>query len=635
MSLVPSNLRRFTSLLLVFAFARPVNFIVVPETYVEIREQEGEREIAFEEENESGDRRYIVESLTNDEEEREEFFGSVPCIESFLKKHLVKSFSTSFLTPDDEETVHSVFHALVANVNGYLALYRHNLDRDLTTLKRAKSTIILTSSIGNLNVSSHIISPCDRSCPYVAIPITRFLDEESFLEQADVLARAMWTRRISTVVILARVRDSVLAGGSIAFQPDKPCTPAPSVILDKCEGGSWSSSLKGIKQPEMNRCILKIAYFDEPPYVITSNDSERLDGFEGQLTEAVMRNQEIDRVRIEWTDNASYTEQIQTVLYSETMADLVIGRVLQQSNPDIDYSTAYDMLQVVWVVPKVSNVSLKGLVQPFQPYIWASIGCTLLLAFVVKIFLKNDLSWLDTFALIIGVSVARQPTRLSIKIRFISWSIFGLFLTQFYVDSLADHLINTSGLKIDTIEELMSSSFNIGGTSALAGLFDGFTQDEVTVRIRDTMVIFDQQEYAQQFADLVEGKNSSFALMVVLNSSRSGVIDTVHAYTMTTDVICSSPLAVAAWRGFPYFERINDKIHHYIDFGIFDMMIELAIGRETRAMLSKAEQNKEYKSELHLEQFVPAFLLMLIGFSSGFLFFILEIALYPSKLLLQ
>ncbi|XP_076759544.1 uncharacterized protein LOC143428499 [Xylocopa sonorina] len=635
MSLVPSNLRRFTSLLLVFAFARPVNFIVVPANYAGIREQEREREAAPERENESGDRRYIVETLTNDDEEREEFLGSIPCIESFLKKHLVHRSSISFLTPDDDETIHRVSHGLVANINGYFALYRHNLDRDLTPVKRAKSTIILTSNVGNLNVSSHIISPCDRGCPYVAIPITRFLDEESFLEQADVLARAMWTRRISSVVILARVRDSVLAGGSIVFQPDKPCTPAPSVILDKCEGGSWSGSLKGIKPPEMNRCILKIAYFDEPPYVITSNDSERLDGFEGRLTEAVMRDQEIDRERIEWTDNASYTEQIQTVLYSETMADLVIGRVLQQSNPDIDYSTSYDILQVVWVVPKVNNVSLKGLVQPFQPYIWAAIGCTLLLAFVVKIFLKNDLSWLETFALIIGVATARQPTRLSIKIRFISWSIFGLFLTQFYVDSLADHLINTSGLKIDTIEELLSSSFNIGGNSALAALFDDFTQDEVTEKIRETMVIFDQQEYTQQFVDLVEGKNSSFALVVVLNSSRSGAIDTVHAYTMTTDVICSSPLAVAAWRGFPDFERINDKIHRYIDFGIFDRMIELAIGRETRAMLSKAEQNKEYKSELHWEQFIPAFLLTLIGFASGFLFFLLEIVFYPSKLLLQ
>lgn len=622
MSLSRSCLRRFTVLLFVFTFLHLTRPIVVPQTYSDV----------YEKKNKSGHRRLIIESLLDEENQREEFLTSIPCINSFLEKYVHRPDRISFVAIDNEESIQNIVQSFVRSLYNYSAFFKHTVDLDFETHESALSTIVLMQNANSLEDNHYILEPCDRACPFITILISSFQDEESFLEHADVVMQSMWSRRIATVVILAKVGDSVLAAGSLTFQPGKICTVSPPVILDKCEGNSWSK-LKHISAPKTNGCVLKVAYFEQSPYVIVGNDSKRLSGFEGALTEEALRGQEIEREKVVWNDNTSYAEQVQMYIYNDINADFVIGRILQQSYEDIDYSSSYDTSKVVWLVPKVPNVSLKGLVQPFQQYVWAAVGGSILLGCVVKIFLFRDLSFLDIFALIIGVSTARQPTRLSTKIHFLAWCIFGLFLTQLYVDSLADQLINMSDLKLETMKELISSSFQIGGTAAFARLFEIFDQDEIVESVRKKFVIFDQDAYLKQYYDLLDGTNSSFALVIVLNSSRSDAIETTQAYTITTDVICSFPLALATWKGSPYLEHLNEEINKYIDFGILDFLIQSALEKNLRAMLSQTAQDEEYKTELHLQQFVPAFLLVAIGFSSGFLFIILEVVLYPSKLL--
>ncbi|OAD54081.1 hypothetical protein WN48_08415 [Eufriesea mexicana] len=552
-------------------------------------------------------------------------------MDSFLKQCLDEPAWTSFMTIDDGGGIHDVIHSLVISLHDHFAFYRHSVYIDFEIPQTAMNTIIFMSNASSLEDSFYVMEPCDRGCPFILILTTAFQDEQQFLEEAGILTESMWNRRLSTVIVLAGVRDSVLAAGSVTFQPGKLCTPSSPVILGRCEESFWDK-LEKIREPERNDCILKIGYFEESPYVITTNDTERLMGFEGNLIEEMMKNEQIERESLAWTDNASYADQMQMYLYNDIMADLIIGRVLQQSHEDVDYSTSYDMLKVVWLVPKVPNVSLKGLIQPFHPYVWAAVGGALVLGSLIKIFLIHDLSYLDIFALIIGVSTARQPTRLSTKIQYISWSIFGLFLTQLYIDALADQLINLSDLRIDTTKQLMAS-FEIGGSAAFASLFDGFEEtDEMVANVRNRFVVFDHVDYLKQFRDLLEGKNSSFALVTVLNSSRSDTIETMHAYTMTTEEICSFPLAFATWNGFPFLRQIDTTIQDYIDRGILDFMIELAIGKDTRALMFQIAHDQEYMSELHLKQFVPAFLVIVIGFSGGFILFVLEVALYPKFL---
>ncbi|XP_076242250.1 uncharacterized protein LOC143184121 [Calliopsis andreniformis] len=607
------------------ALTHSTSSIVVPSDYVQ----------TYQLEQTDGDRRLITEIARDYQTRRDQFLEMVPCIESFLIKYISNPSRSVLLVLDDNQGIDDIAQLLIVRVRDRFAFFTHSPDTDFPMqFDIATSAIVLMSNGSSVKESFYLLDPCDRGCLYVTVLLTKFDDEESFLSDADVLARSMWTRRISILVVLARVHDSVLVAGSLEFESNKSCAPTPPVILDKCDRDAWRN-LERIVVPKLNDCILTVSYFEQPPYVIMSNESEYMMGFEGTLTEELIKGLQIDRQRVEWSENTSYVEQVKMVLYDDDNhgADLVIGCILEQSNEDVSYSTSYDTLKVVWVVPKVPNVSLKGLIQPFQTYVWAAIGGALLMGGIIKILLIRDVSWLDIFALIIGVSIARRPTKLSGKIHFIAWSISGLFLAQFYVDSLADQLINVSDLKVETMKELMAS-FEIGGTTALVNLFKEFEQtDTIIEKVRDKFVTFDQQEYIKQFNDLLDGTNTSFALVAVLNSSRSDAIETAHAYTLTTDVICSFPIALATWRGFPYLHYIDTKINQFVSYGLFDFMIDLAIAKQTRINMFAIEVEQEYKSQLHLQQFVPAFLLMVIGFASGLLFLILEIILYPRAIL--
>lgn len=624
MSLRRSYLCNLIRAAFVFLFAHSASFIVVPpieiEPYVQYQRV--------------GHRRLIVEDMRDGQSQRKQFSEAIPCIESFLKRHIQEPSRSILLMLDDGKDIAEIAHPLITFVKSRFAVYTHSTEKEFDTRHgTAMSAVVLMSNGSSVQESFYLLDPCDRSCTYIAVLVTNFDDEESFLSDVDVLARSMWSRRISILIVLARVRGTVFAAGSRHFEPDKFCSPSPSVVQGRCDGDTWKNS-KQTGVPELNGCILTVAYIEQPPYVVKRNDTEILEGFEGTLIEELTKGMRVAKVLAEWIDNASYVEQTQMLLYGEnTKADLVIGRILQHSQKSIGYSTTYDMLKLVMVVPKVPNVSLQGLIHPFHCYIWAAIGGTLVLGCFIKVFLIRDVSWLEIFGLIIGVSVARRPTRLSGKIHFISWSIFGLFLAQFYVDSLADQLINESDLKFKTMKELISSSFEIGGTSAIENIFEKFEHTETIVRIRDKFVTFDQGDYIDQFMDLLSGRNTSLALVAVLNSSRSDAIETAYAYTLTTDVICSFPIAIATWKGFPYLKEVNSRIHDFIDQGIFDFMINQAIAKETRSNMFTMAVEKERQTELHLQQFVPAFLLTIIGFSGGLLCLMLEIILYPRRIL--
>ncbi|XP_076164966.1 uncharacterized protein LOC143145457 [Ptiloglossa arizonensis] len=621
MSLFRFHSRRLTRIAVLFALARSASFIVVSQD-------------SYRDESGSSDRRSIIEKLASYRDRRERFSEAGSCIETFLDFHLNDPSRSIFIEVDDEREIETIAQPLVRRLRGRYAFFTHQTSVDFEIPgDTASSAIVLMSNGDSFKHDFYVIDPCDRGCLFVAILTTEFENEESFLAEAIVLIEAMWTRRLSIFVVLARVRDSVLAAGSVAFEPYEICTLSSSTVLNRCSirDSSWNNTIE-IGPPDLNGCLLKVAYFEQPPYTITVNGSAESNGFEGYLTREITSDMRIEWEMVTWSDNTSYSEQVKMLLYEETRADLVIGRVLQQAQEDIDYSTTYDMLKVVWVVPKTSKVSLEGLILPFQPYVWAAIAGSLLLGSLIKCFLVRDVSWLDIFALIIGIPLPRQPTRPSRRIHFITWSIAGLFLTQIYVDSLSGQLIDESILKIETTKDLLSSSFKLGGTTAFASLFDKFEEsDEMVTQVRRKFVVFDLERYVDLFEDLLDGRNATFALVTVLNSSRSDAIETAYAYTMTTDVICSFPLGLATWKGFPWLRVMDDRIHDLIGNGIFDFMTELALANETRKRMFAIANDQEYKSELHLQQFVPAFLLMVIGFSTGFVSLLLEIALYPCK----
>ncbi|XP_076650598.1 uncharacterized protein LOC143357849 [Halictus rubicundus] len=621
----------FTRVITVLALTLPTSPIMVPQDFtmpLEVLE-------VYQQDRSNGDRGLISSEITVYREKRDNFLSSMPCIQSYLHESIKDPSGCTLVIMDDDEDLFDIVKPFMIWLKGRYAFLTHSplVDFELKeTFQLTSSAILLMPRGHSLQSQFYILDPCDRGCLYVVILLDIFDDEDSFLSDAAVLSEAMWNRKLSIVAILGSVGDSTLVAGSLSFEPDNVCTPVAPEILGKCKDGDWKD-LKEIGPLKLNDCYLTVAYFNQSPYVFTVNGSDHLQGFEGLLIEEIGKDLNFVRQEIEWSDNTTYPEQVRMMLYDDTKADIAVGKILQSQDEDIGYSATYDMVEVVWLVPKIPEVSLKGLIKPFETYVWAAIGGALVIGAVFKVFMLPDVAGLDIFAMIIGVSVYKQPTRFSRRVHFIAWSIFGLFLAQLYIDSLADQLINLSTMKIETTQDLLASSIKVGGTAAflrLVGFFDE-TEDFVN-NIVDVFDVFDHETYIELLSDLLSGRNSSYALVVALNSSRIKAVETTYAYTMTTDVICSFPLSLATWKGFPYLHMINSRIQHFIDYGMFDFMVNLALEHDTRVRMSAMAQNVAYKSNLHLQQFVPVFLLMTIGFGTGLIILILEIMMYPCKL---
>nr|XP_033339878.1 uncharacterized protein LOC117228284 [Megalopta genalis] len=585
----------------------------------------------FQEKKSSGDRGLIVGEIAAIQELRQNFSATLPCIQNYVNESISNPAKCALVIIEDEGDVFEIVHPLLIWLKEHYAFYTHPPAVDFNIPQLASSAIVVMSRGGSLLNEYYVLDPCDRGCLYVMILLHRFEDEETFLSDAAILSEAMWHRKLSIVATLGKVGDTVLVAGSLSFESGKICTPMAPEVLGSCVDGTWEN-LKKIGPLELNDCYLKIAYLYQPPYVNVRNGTEMLYGFEGRLIEEVGRDMNLERLEITWEDNASFVDQVKTTLFDTTKADLVIGRILHLEDDDIGYSYTYDVVQLAWLVPKIAEVSLKGLVRPFQTFVWAAIIGILIFGGFFKVFMVPDVAGLDIFAMIIGAPVHKQPTRLSRRIHFIAWSIFGLFLTQLYIDSLADQLINQSNLKIETTEELAASNIKIAGTAAFKTIIDSFDEsDEFVGHIKKEFVELDLDLYIELFGDILEGKNTTFAVVVVLNSSRSEPIETSYAYTMTTDVICSFPLSMATWKGFPLMSTIDTKILLLLDYGMFDYMVDIALGKDIRARMSAIAQDKDYKTNLHLQQFVPVFLTMAIGFVAGSIVLILEIILHPWK----
>ncbi|XP_076296069.1 uncharacterized protein LOC143216669 [Lasioglossum baleicum] len=623
----------FTPVIIVLALVFSTSTIMVPQDFsmsLEVLE-------VYQQERSNGDRRLISNEIAVDREKRDNVVSSIPCIQSYLNENIKDPSRCTLIIMDDDEDVFDIVKPFMIWLKSHYAFFTHSPLVDFEFYSNngelTSSAILLMPRAESLQSQFYILDPCDRGCLYVVILLDSFDDEDSFLYDAAALSEAMWNRKLSIIAILGKVGDSMLVAGSLSFEPDSVCTPAAPEILGKCKDGDWKD-LKTIGPLKLNDCYLKVAYLVQPPFVFTVNGSDHLEGFEGCLIEEISKDLNLVRQQVEWSDNTSFAEQVRMMLYDDTKADIVVGRILQSRDDDIEYSTTYDMVEVVWLVPKIPEVSLKGLIKPFNNFVWAAIGGSLVLGALFKVFMLPDVAGLDIFAMIIGIAVYKQPTRPSRRVHFISWSIFGLFLAQLYIDSLADQLINLSTMKIETTQELLASSIKLGGTAAFFSIVESYDDyQEFINNLKDELEVFDYETYIELLSDLLSGRNTTYALVVALNSSRSKAVETPYAYAMTTSVICSYPVSLATWKGFPQLSMINSRIQHVIDYGMFDFMVSLALENDTRARLFAMAQDDEYKSNLHLQQFVPVFLLMVIGFGTGLIILILEIMLYPWKML--
>jgi len=234
-------------------------------------------------------------------------------------------------------------------------------------------------------------------------------------------------------------------------------------------------------------------------------------------------------------------------------------------------------------------------------------------------------------ALVLGVATNR-PKRTSSKILFISYSLFGFFLSQLYLGSLADQLQSATESQIETMEELVKSGLQIGGTQRLAQLLrtpDKTDQGNVERTLRKNFIVFKQRDYTNLFLDIIDGSNTTLALLVMLNLTDIRHMSNLKKAHIMKENVGSYPLALATWQGFPYLSEFNFKIQILVQGGLIEFWSDMASLNRSYF----ATNNETDEDDIGIDDLAPAFLLLIMGYIGGFFLLIIEVILYPSKVL--
>ncbi|KAF7382747.1 hypothetical protein HZH66_013149 [Vespula vulgaris] len=616
-----------------------VSAIMVPEFWYELQELEKSQGI------QEGDRSLIIADTMERYNKSNLDSDWTPCVMSFLRDHS-KSSMTVLMANSSEDRLADL-DLLVRIFQADIATYTLNNAEDLNGYEKISSIIIVIENLEDLKRRNctHYLKLCTyESCKFVVIIGSRiFEDEDNFLQEANNIQQWMWLERISKIIILGNIGGTVLLASSRSFKPDELCTPSEPILLSKCEGNVWEGESE-IENLRLNGCKLVVGYHDYPPYSFVSNETGggKILGLEGFMIEEILSGMKGRAIRelITLTGNESIDNDFKMITYQDALKiDLLIGGRLWNPDKDTDFTIAYDMVPLVWILPTKSNVSLRGLVAPFGKTVWLGILGVLLLGIIVKLFLIKNISFLDISALVLGVSVFRQPVETSSRLLFISWALFSFFITQYYLASLSEQLINASNLQIETMKELLSSGLELGGTSRYANLFDNKDEDEdddyeekVLIRdIREKFLIFSYDDYVRQLSDLFKGKNTSIALVVKLNVSDHQLLNLPKQHvSVLKENMGTHPLAIATWKGFPCLKRINIKMQELIENGITKHWAQLITMNGNYFHL---DDETESDNVIDLESVAPSFLLLIIGYLIGICVFIIELIAFPSKFL--
>lgn len=590
----------------------------------------------------STDGRILWKNFVEEQNQREKSSRLITCAVPFIEEYFEYadqiSFLVSVLLDDASAFLKPLMTELPISSTIYSLSFVEPTDA-LETYDVSENIVILAKSAITLETNySYFVDYCKNECAFIIMLTNLFVDEESFLIQAGEIVEQMSLQSMFKLAILALIEESVLLASSIPIRIEEVYVFAEPALLGRCQ---WENATAirwqrfGTKSSSFNASVVNAAIYKNFPYAYMINDknNSRFGGIEGSMVEEIASNMnlELNRDVIEWQQNITMHTQLYLRLNNAT-DDLIFGGLLWDPNGKTKYMTCYGMIQVVWLIPMKTNVSFRGLITPFSSSVWYAIISTLFLSGLVKHFLIHDVSFLDMAALVLGVATNR-PNKTSSKILFLSYSLFGFFLMQLYLGSLADQLQSATDSQIESMEQLVKSGLQIGGTQRLAQLLqtpDKIDQGNVEQTIRENLIVFKQQDYIDLFSEIVEGSNTSLALLVMLNLTDIRRLSNLkHAHIMKENV-GSYPLALATWQGFPYLDEFNFKIQMLVQTGLVEFWSNMEALNKSYITMNDDKDD----SYIDMDDLAPAFLLLIIGYFGGFCLLIIEVILYPSQALL-
>lgn len=229
------------------------------------------------------------------------------------------------------------------------------------------------------------------------------------------------------------------------------------------------------------------------------------------------------------------------------------------------------------------------------------------------------------FALFIGIGWYEQPTKLSTRLMFFSWTIYGLLITQFYLASSSSKLVSGSISYLRTIDDLLNSNFILGVDKTLVKNWNtvnankNVSEDTKRLRrkVKENYKVYERDEFVIMMEDMLSGLQDDYALAVRLNSSNGFPKFTENVYILD-ELIGNFPLAYVLKNGAPFADKFDELILWIKANGLVEYS-----GRNYRNLDWDLE-NSRMSETISFENIVPGFMCLGAAYVLGLLMGVVE-----------
>ena len=257
---------------------------------------------------------------------------------------------------------------------------------------------------------------------------------------------------------------------------------------------------------------------------------------------------------------------------------------------------------------------------PLTDNVWLIIiGLFIISCVAIKLFKFDMRGSIELFGLFLGVSQICQPTRISYKIFYITWSLIGNFVTQFYTASLSSSLIAGSNYKLTSIEDLIKSELKFISSEWTRDAYDSddpkveYTENDIYIKNHIKYISADAY-YGMQ-GNLESGNITDSAYLQL--QTFLDRYDVEKTYTLPEKVKLSI-LSCVVVRGFPHIKKLNKVVLRFTDTGLLNYWSE-----KYRIYVTLLT---DYKKEdiLGLKQLIPVFILIFVCYTIAMFVFLIE-----------
>lgn len=285
----------------------------------------------------------------------------------------------------------------------------------------------------------------------------------------------------------------------------------------------------------------------------------------------------------------------------------------------------FQTVPIVWLVPIQSKITINGIITPFTSQVWIAIIISFVIGLVKSCFIPKQLTFLEMFALFIGIGWYEQPTKLSTRLMFFSWTIYGLLITQFYLASSSSKLVSGSISYLRTIDDLLNSNFILGVDKTLVKNWNtvnankNVSEDTKRLRrkVKENYKVYERDEFVIMMEDMLSGLQDDYALAVRLNSSNGFPKFTENVYILD-ELIGNFPLAYVLKNGAPFADKFDELILWIKANGLVEYS-----GRNYRNLDWDLE-NSRMSETISFENIVPGFMCLGAAYVLGLLMGVVE-----------